>query len=343
MSRWSVFVPKNGVTPFIDNTRHLARILYRWRSYRGLVGLMLGRVPFTSILRTQYPYLLPDSPVPPSVTVEFTNLCNVSCTYCTSPLALRPQGMMAEATFARLLEQLRLAGAKRVRLVGNGEATLHPQFAEFARRLASTVPFVSLVTNAQRVTDRVLDGILDAPIRYVEVSVDGGDAEAYERSRIHGRFDRLLVNLRRLKAERDRRRSPTRINLRLMVRPSQATEEAALEAFWRPYTDSLMKQYVIKRRELDLDPDVYQNVQRVSGDFPRCTLPFKELDVMWSGDVPLCHYSAAQIGEPGLLLGNINESTLTDLWRSPTMVQYRSAHRSRDAQQMPVCSGCSAV
>ena len=105
-----------------------------------------------------------------------------------------------------------------------------------------------------------------------------------------------------------------------------------------------MKQYVIKRREITADTDAYQNVQRASNEYPRCTLPFKDLCVTWDGNVPLCQYSATQMGaEPGLLLGNVNTATIAGLWNAPLIRQYREAHRTRHTGKMPICAGCTAV
>jgi Iron-sulfur cluster-binding domain len=125
---------------------------------------------------------------------------------------------------------------------------------------------------------------------------------------------------------------------------SSETVSSELERFWRPYADSVMKQYVIRRKEIDRDTDAYLNVQRASNEYPRCTLQFKDLCVMWDGNVPLCQYSAMQTGaEPGLLLGNLNTTTILHLWNAPLMKQYREAHRTRQTGKMPICTGCVAV
>lgn len=327
----------------IDNTRRLARLRYRMVPYVKLARHALGRMSIGNLLRLQFPTLLPDAPAPPSVTVELTNACNLSCTYCTSPLALRPRGIMSEETFNLLAGQLYAAGVRRVRLVGNGEPTLHPRFAAYARRLAAVVPYVSVVTNGNRLPDDTLDAMVSAPLRLVEISVEGHDYASYVTGRRRGNFAALLENIARLRRLRDARGASTMILLRLMLRPSDAGGEEALESFWRPRADVLMRQYVVHRSERGDERDAYQPVQRQEGRYPRCTLPFKELDILWTGDVPLCHFSAAQLGEPGLLLGNIRQASIADLWRGPILQQYRDAHRHRDKARMPVCRGCAAV
>jgi MoaA/NifB/PqqE/SkfB family radical SAM enzyme len=89
--------------------------------------------------------------------------------------------------------------------------------------------------------------------------------------------------------------------------------------------------------------DAFDAVQRVAAQYPRCTLPFKELTVTWTGDVPLCQFSAAQLGEPGLLLGNLRDVSLAELWQGRLIRDYRVAHRRRDEKSMPMCRGCASV
>lgn len=327
----------------IDNTRRLARIANRWQSYPRILLHAVPHVPLSTLARTQFPFVLPDAPVPPILTVELTNYCNLRCGYCTSPLALRPRGFMTESTIARLEAQIAEAGITRVRLVGNGEPTLHPRFAEYVRRLAAATRFLSMVTNGRSLPDAVIDAILEAPVRLVEFSAQGTTKEAYESTRVGGDYDRFRESLLRLKARRDERGAATLINIRVMVCPSDRDREGEIVEHWKPFADTVMRQYVLQRRELPPDPDAYLSRQHARDEYPRCTLPFKDLGVLWTGEVPLCMRSQEQVGEPGLLLGNVNTATIRELWTSSTMKQYRQAHRGRDTARMPICAGCVGV
>jgi MoaA/NifB/PqqE/SkfB family radical SAM enzyme len=333
----SIFVDTPGQRIAAKTADRIARVVSRRGAYARLAwhtGLRLGPA---GVLRTQFPLVLPDAAAPPTVSVEFTNYCNLRCPYCTSPLKLRAQGFMSEETLADLVRQLRECGRPRVRLVGNGEATLHPRFAEFVRALGGATRMLTLTTNGQWRHDATAEAILDAPTHLVEISVDGMTREHYERSRPGGDFERLLRNLVRLRELRGPSRR-TLINIRVMLRPSEKLDEPRIMRFWRAYADTVMSQYII-----DVggnDDDVYAPVH-ATGDYPRCTLPFKVLDVHWNGNVPLCSYSGKQTGQPeGLLLGNIRTRPLEDLWNDAVMSQYRRAHRTRDESLMPVCNGC---
>jgi hypothetical protein len=132
-------------------------------------------------------------------------------------------------------------------------------------------------------------------------------------------------------------KSKTMVTIRVMLRPSERSSQDRILEFWRQYGDTVMPQFLVDVG--GTDPDVYQN-SGIEGVFPRCTLPFKSLDVRWDGKVPLCSYSQRGGSAEGIILGNVNGSSLVELWNSPLMKQYRRAHRSRAEELMPICNGC---
>jgi MoaA/NifB/PqqE/SkfB family radical SAM enzyme len=317
-----------------QNTRRWRRILYLAGYYARFSHKSLGKLPVKEMLRTQFPFRLKDSPIPPALTIELTNYCNLRCLYCPSPLKPREQGFMSAETFSRLLEQIKTLGIYRVRLVGLGEPTLHPDFPRYVYALAGTVPVFSVTTNGQWVKGEMPGVMGDSAIDLVNISVDGTTREEYEHWRVGGDFDRLLSNLTRLREAKRRARSHVLINIRLMLHPSQRDRERNMVRFWHAFGDVVQKQYV-----LDFVGGPRDQYQPVSEG--RCTLPFKTIDVRWNGDVPLCPYSQYQTGQPaGLLLGNINEATLDAMWNSETMRQYREGHRHRKEDLIPLCKGC---
>src|SRR5690606_41277289 len=81
----------------------------------------------------------------------------------------------------------------------SSDLTLHPNFRDYIPRLRDAAKFLSLTTNLQKVSEEILRCILNAPIDVVNISVDGGHKEAYERMRIGGKFERLLENLTRMR------------------------------------------------------------------------------------------------------------------------------------------------
>jgi MoaA/NifB/PqqE/SkfB family radical SAM enzyme len=207
------------------------------------------------------------------------------------------------------------------------------------RQLASATKFLSVTTNWHRIDEEIACSVLAAPVNLINISVDGGNKEGYETQRIGGNFERLLEHLTLLKGLKKKMRSWTLINIRLMLRPYQREHEQELLNFWRPYGDVVSKQYVLN---FDTGPSGSYGYDTVHDNSrARCTLPFKILDVNWNGNVPLCTYSRRQTGNvDGLLIGNINQHSLLEIWKRPIIQQYRDGHRYRKEELIPICRGC---
>src|SRR5262249_41598364 len=134
--RLSVFRAAQSGVPVFDNTRRFARVVARL-SYYSKIGMSAwGRIPLTTMLRSHFTWALAAPSRPAYATVELTNHCNLKCAYCTSPLALRPRGFMSDDTLEILIAQIREYDIPRVRVLGDGEPTLHPRFDTMIGRLA---------------------------------------------------------------------------------------------------------------------------------------------------------------------------------------------------------------
>ncbi len=334
-----------GGTVRFNNADRVSRILYRVRSY-GKISLHMIRngIPVTDVARSQFPLTCPDPKRPVLISIELTNWCNLKCNYCTNHLKLRPRGVMEEEVFHKVIEGIKRLGVRRVRAVGNGEATLHPRFAEYISRLGDATPYLQFLSNGQwKQPERMVSILLEAKIPLLEVSVEGMDAARYEGSSKGGNFERLLRNLRMLKTERDRRGSNALINLRLMMRPSDRKREKAIKKFWQEYADTVMPQKLFVQKRVDNFDDLYMPQQIEDNTYPVCALPFNSMEVNWNGDVPLCYNSMVQYRPPGFMIGNLRTDSLDDLWAGDTLKQYRHAHHKRIKEMMPLCRGCTGV
>src|ERR1043165_2288526 len=80
---------------------------------------------------------------PSTLGIEFTNVCQLRCQHCDAqhPNIRGRAGYMADATFDRLVEQIRALRIRNLRVIGGGEPTLHPQGGDYLRRLGRLAPF----------------------------------------------------------------------------------------------------------------------------------------------------------------------------------------------------------
>jgi MoaA/NifB/PqqE/SkfB family radical SAM enzyme len=167
-----------------------------------------------------------------------------------------------------------------------------------------------------------------------------GGKENYENSRINGKYEKLIENLIALKSLKESLNAKTIINIRLMVRPSQQNEYQTELKFWQQYADRVMPQYLTKINNTAYSTDLFTPLQSQNNTYPKCSMPFKHLEIKWTGEVLMCYYTQYQIGNKGLVIGNINSNSILELWNCKIMKQYREAHRKRINSNMPACKGC---
>lgn len=326
---------------YVDNSNRITRIFRRLNSYFQIFSDATKKgIKETDLLKSQFPFWFKDSDQPPIVAIELTNYCNLKCPYCTSPLGQRERGYMNEVTFSKIVGELKKLRPLRIQLVGNGESTIHPEFQNYLKQLTSTGHYVSLVTNGQWINPKVNEILIESKIDLIEFSIDAGGKEAYEKSRINGKYETLINNLTQLKNYRNFKKAKTVINIRLMLRPSQKSNYKIESEYWKQLGDKVMPQDLIKINNTNYEEDLFYPIQTKLNSYPKCSMPFKHMEFKFSGEVLMCYYTLHQIGPPGLVLGNVNDSTILQLWNHPIMKTYRDAHRNRNSEKMSVCKSC---
>lgn len=333
---------ENPENPYWDNTNQTRKILYRLKAHGTLFGMALRkRASLKRLLITRYPFFFKDSIHPPSMHIEFTNACNLQCVYCNNPHFAHPREMMQEATFNNLVAELRKSKVDRI-CIGGGEATLHPKFTEFVPRLAEVSRILTIVTNGHWKSDDIPECLITSGVDFIEISVECGTREDFENMRVGSKYDLVIRNLKLLKALRDKHQSKSHINLRLMVRPSQLgkTEKQSM-AFWNQFGDTVMPQYVMKSRGFETIADVFMPEQIAKDQVPKCSLPFRNIQVRSNGDIPVCQVSGSALEpERKCIAGNINSASLNSIWREGIFKTFRDAHRKRDISKLEICRGC---
>ena len=318
-----------------------ARALILKDLYKTKVILLLKKgMSFPNVLRYQFPHEMPVASLPPSLHLEFTNICNLACTYCNTNMNLRSKGFLNESTFKRIVEEIQINAIKRVYIVGNGEPTLHPEFCDYIERLGNVTNILSLTTNLQKINREAAISIVRS-VNLLNVSLDGATPDVYEKHRVGGNFNTLIDNFHLIHKIRKEKGSKMIINARIMVHPSDEENLESIKAFWNQFADIVSIQFVVDFT--GSGGDVY-SLKTSPERYPKCSLPFKQLNIRWNGEVPMCTYYYLQADNPDdFILGNIRDLGLKQLWSSPLIKHYREAHKKRDKKNMPLCAGCGGT
>jgi pyruvate-formate lyase-activating enzyme len=312
-----------------------------FRYYLKLNGhVLLKGIPLNELLVLKYPFKMPEAAKPPLLSVDVTDACDLVCQYCNNPHFPHPRTMMSGQVVDCLLRQIELSRINRVRL-GGGEPTLHPCIGYIMKEIAHRTKFLSIVTNGHWTNPDIATELLESKVALIELSVDAGGAEVYERSRRNASYSRLMQNLAGLHTARDKMKSKTMIKIRLMLRPSTAHLEKEETARLLRYCDCVLPQWLMKHPETDYNEDVFMQRATEQHSYPVCSVPFKDLQIRPDGRIPLCPAKGCALKvEDQVWLGNVCDDNLLDVWRSAKLKELRAAHRTRQGAILEICRNC---
>ena len=163
---------------------------------------------------------------PRRLVLELTNRCNLNCVMCgRNSATFRPTTLDMD-TF-RALEPL-MDHVEEVTLMGWGEPTVNPGFADMLRIIADHGARAYFCTNGMRL-DALADAILDTNVEVFAVSVDGATQESNAAIRRGSDLTRICDSLRALfSAARERGQEPPWVNFVLCAMRENLAELPAV-------------------------------------------------------------------------------------------------------------------
>ena len=148
--------------------------------------------------------------LPPVITVEPTNRCNLDCPLCVtgSGNMTRLAGRMELQTFQKLIDDI-ADTVWYVIFYHQGEPYLNNAFLPAVRYAKDRGLYTETSTNAHYLDERNAVRTIEAGLDAMIVSVDGVTQQSYEKYRVKGELQRVLDGIRTLVAAKKRLRSKT--------------------------------------------------------------------------------------------------------------------------------------
>jgi radical SAM protein with 4Fe4S-binding SPASM domain len=297
--------------------------------------LRLGQMAFGYWARTLRPAYKPIR-----MWIEPTNTCNLKCTMCPQSFGEKFQrGFMEFDLFREIIDEAK-DFVYDVNLHHSGESLLHPQILEMIQYAKRAGLYTRLHTNATKLDEEKSSGILAAGLDYLSFSFDGYDKETYESIRRGANFEQTLeniVNFLRLKKEQGKDRPFTIFEV---INFSEKTDDSVRqEAFKQNFVDLPLDKFVLKVAHnwggsygadgQPLHPEKYC----------ACTFPWYALVVFWNGNVSPCPQDFFN----NLCLGNLNESSIREVWHGQPLVTLREKMKRKNYQDLHPCATCDLL
>ena len=140
------------------------------------------------------------------IQLEFTTHCQLRCPGCwrCDPFLYKniPEGHLLPENLKTLFEDGGMNHLQTINVSFNGEGLMNPHFAEllhicYNHKVKTIAP---IGFNFNHITDEQIEAIVDTKLTPIRLSIDGAGQETYSRYRIGGNFDRVIENIKRLQA-----------------------------------------------------------------------------------------------------------------------------------------------
>lgn len=156
---------------------------------------------------TPYPKTAGYASAPRRIYWELTRKCNLNCKSCFNRF-LGGEELSIDAV-TDIARQMYNAGVYEIRCTG-GEPTMRPDFFEIARELAGMGFYLSMGSNGVYSPD-ILKKVMDSPINWIIISLDGSSEETHSLIRGKGFFDKTVKTLEKIAEKGSRIRINTLI------------------------------------------------------------------------------------------------------------------------------------
>ena len=267
-------------------------------------------------------------PFPLCISLELVAACNLSCGHCVRNRPIwRKRGhdlftgkRLGLETVKRIVDECAREHLPSLWLGCSGEALLEKDLCEMlAYAMRSGIPDLILTTNGTLLTPGIIDRLLAIPLTRLNVSVDAFTPATYQQVR-GGDLNRVTDSILYLLEQRAAKgvRLPV-VRLTFIDMPVNRHEKDAFIAYWRGRVD-----LVDIQKHIDFDI-TEPGADAEAGEFP-CSCPWRLIDIMANGDLVPCNSFYAF---PELVMGNIHQSSIKEIWDSEKFGRFRNALRER--------------
>ena len=326
-----------------------------------LSGLLLSLTPrrAANIVKTSASFLLSAVlrrpfvwGIPPVLTIEPTNQCNLKCPLCATGSGdmERNTGKMSLKTFEKIIEHLG-KDIMFMLIYHQGEPYINKDLFKFVELAKQHHIYVTTSTNGHYFTDQNISKTLDSGLDSMIISLDGVTQNSYQKYRVGGQLERVLSGTERLILEKKRRkmRKPIIAFQFLVMKHNEHEIQDAKKIAEQLGVDRLLIKNIevhsveeaqewlpaenkFRRYNFNGNKYVVKSIDKKS-----CARPWLSTLINWDGTfVPCCFDKNGKYP-----MGDINNlSEMNELWLGNSFMDFR-AQLLQNRQSIDICRNCN--
>lgn len=288
--------------------------------------------------------------LPTELAIETVFGCNAKCTMCfiDAPTARQKRVMKPELYryIVDFMEPYR-NGLEKFDLWCLGEPMIDPHIVsrvDYAKKKG--FPNMALATNADMLDEVGAQGLLDAGVDTVIISIDAINPETHAKIRRGLDYARVVENCERIIALRDKGNYQTRFLFRFVAQDENKREWPAFRNYWGEQVSEARKDNVVKYPAHNWGGYTGDKTtmlgSRYSEEIERapCKYVFESLLILADGTLTLC---PADFLEGQFGLGKVPDMTPIEAFNSPEYKRHRHLHLAGEKNQIKLCETCTIL
>jgi len=291
--------------------------------------------------------IIDNKTIPRNVIVETIFGCNANCTMCPISMpTVRKKGVMAEETFIRTIDGLApyAHAIVQIDLFGVGEPLLDKNIVNRIRYIKKKgFDDVGFASNADLLTPEYAQGVFEAGLDTIMVSLDGATKEVHESIRVNTSFPRIVQNVKGALDLRNKQGYKTKFVMRFIRQPKNIHEWDSYREFWSPLISREKGDVIIGYDMHSWGGEIDVHERRDLASIPpevACHHLFDRLIILHDGSVTMC---CSDMHRGKHLLGNVTDATPIDIFNNAKMQTLRETHLNGKRLDMKICAACTIL
>ena len=278
--------------------------------------------------------------------IELHQICNLQCPMCSigAPEANQKyvtDQKMSWETFEKIILECEKYQCPSLNPQGINEPLLTSNLEDHIR-FAKKHGFVDIMmnTNATLLSEERAKKLLESGLTRIRFSLDAATKETYDKIRIGGDYEKVIKNIERfldIKEKGGYELPIVGVNLCKMK-----TNEHEVEQFMEMWENKVDFVAIQNFTPPELQSD-YSNFIPTESEYNdsmvknfRCEQPWQRIYIKNNGAIcPCCTFFNEE-----LVLGNISNKTIHELWNSQEMKSLRQLHKEGRYYDNPWCNSC---
>lgn len=273
-------------------------------------------------------YLFEEKPeLPANLNIEVTSACNHKCIFCCYHSDLAEEKVRSKFMDEELLEKLIIEasrsniGRKELGFHMTGEPLLFKNLEKYIK-LAKEHGFeyIFMTTNGSLATKERIKSLIESGLDSIRYSINGATKETYSLAHGIDDFDNVVANLKSLCEYKIKNNANISTSISCVLTQKNIHEKELMKELFEKYVDELIFIPVLNIDRFFPQLSDWQIREITEFEYIPCKSPFTSMYVSCEGNVVPC---CAAIKEESMVMGNINNDSLTNIWNNNKFVNIR--------------------